>query len=171
MDTLKLIKNVLDVPGVEGVCFHDLDGELLYADMPSFMIEEVYEDLLRRVVMLYEAVETHYVPVEDYLLKFQDMQLMLRKGKDYGMLILAQEQVNQMSLRMVTTMALRQLNVDALRLLHPHAGQNAKAAGTNGHAPAAAPAPTPAAQEPAAAALRAVRPTRPPTRLYRGRSY
>lgn len=168
MDTLKLIKNVLDVPGVEGVCFHDKDGELLYADMPSFMIEEVYEDLLRRVVMLYEAVETHFVPVDDYLLKFHDMQLMLRKGKDYGMLVLAQEQVNQMSLRMVTTMALRQLNVDALRALHPHAGRQDAAEARNHHAPAPS---TPARQPEPAVAGRAARPTRPPTRLYRGRSY
>ena len=100
MDTTKLIKNIMDVPGIEGICFHDLDGNLLYAQMPSFMIEEVYEDLLRRVVMLYEAVETHYVPVEDYLLKYHDMHLLLRKGQDFGLLILAQESVNHMSLRL-----------------------------------------------------------------------
>ena len=38
----KLLRNILDVPGADGVCVFDLQGNLLCNRFPSLFIEEIF---------------------------------------------------------------------------------------------------------------------------------
>lgn len=105
----KFVKNILDVPGVEGVCVIDKEGAVLYNELPSFFIEELFEDLARRIISLYETVDENFVPCDDYLLKFSERWIFLRRGNGIFILIFASPAVNRVSLKMVTNLAVKNL--------------------------------------------------------------
>lgn len=148
----KFVKNILDVPGVEGVCVFDRDGAVLYNELPSFFVEELFEDLARRVISLYETVDENFIPSDDYLLKYSERWIFLRRGNGILLLVLATQEVNRVSLKMVTNMAIKNLK-SSKPLGAPSGGKpplpTAKAAPAT-PAPTSAPATPPAAQPPAA---------------------
>lgn len=134
----KFIKNILDVPGVEGVCLFDQDGRVLSNQLPAFFVEDLFDDLARRVVSLYETVDENFVPCDDYLLKYSERWLFLRRGNGTFLLVLASSAVNRVSLKMVTNLALKNIKP---KDFSPGSAAPAPALVTD------APAPPPAATE------------------------
>ena len=140
----KLLRNILDVPGADGVCVFDLQGNLLCNRFPSLFIEEIFPDLGRRVALLFESVDDNFVPTEDFLLRFEGKLIFIRRNEHSLLLVLADEKVNLMSLRMVTNLALKHFTPELL--------------GAEASAPKAAskPAPGPASAPPSPVAVPAV---------------
>jgi hypothetical protein len=184
----KIIKNVLELPGVDGACILDKKGNLLHNALPDFFLDSFLDDLARRVKTLYEAVDENYMPCDDYLLKFPQKYIRLRRSRHVFLLVALDPSVNQVSLRMVTNIVLKHLTpkvVGEMRaiLTEPTIDIAAETEAAPTPAPAApAPvepataAPTPAPEpEPAPmnkAPARGERVARPrPSRSFRGTRY
>lgn len=171
----KFVKNILDVPGVEGVCVFDKDGGLIDNQLPAYFVEEMFDDLARRVISLYETVDENYIPCDDYLLKFSERWIFLRRGNGIFILVFAESNVNRVSLKMVTNLALKNIKSQsrgpgaaAPRAATPAPAPQAPAQPAP-PAPAADPVPPAAPEEEPVARKRVARPR--PSRSYRGSSY
>ncbi|MFQ3240380.1 MAG: hypothetical protein ACI9JZ_000053 [Lentimonas sp.] len=174
----KIIKNVLELPGVDGACILDKKGNLLHNALPDFFLDDFLDDLSRRVTALYEAVDENYVPCDDYLLKFPQKYIKLRRSRNVYLLVCVDPAVNLVSLRMVTNMVLKHITPKTLSLLRAAQAEQAEQAATAPSTPAE-PSPTPAAPVPApepisaapseTPARRTIRPR--PTRSFRGTNY
>ncbi|WPJ96434.1 hypothetical protein SH580_01800 [Coraliomargarita algicola] len=184
----KIIKNVLELPGVDGACILDKKGNLLHNALPEFFLDSFLEDLARRIKTLYEAVDENYMPCDDYLLKFPQKYIRLRRSRNVFLLVAIDPSVNLVSLRMVTNIVLKHITpkvVGEMRAIlaespsdqasAPEAVKVVPAASEPVAPPApkpeAAPAPPP---EPAPnnAPMRGERVARPrPSRSFRGTRY
>lgn len=114
----KIIKNVTELPGVDGACILDKKGVILHNALPDFFLDDFLEDLSRRVLALYEAVDENYMPCDDYLLKFPQKYILLRRSRNVYILVAVDPSVNLISLRMVTNLAIKHLTpktIGALR--------------------------------------------------------
>lgn len=191
MEVSKLFDNILDLPGIEGVCLFGSEGQMYINRLPSFLSNELFADAQRRIVAMYETMDENFLPCDDYLLKFSERWLLLRRTDRHVMLILGGEKANLASTRMVTNMTMKHLTPELVAQLEAAAtgGLSRPAAAvaltaasrppmpvaaapvhTATPFPAAAPAvgaPAPAAVEaPPAAPAEPVR-----VRMYRGRPY
>lgn len=110
----RLVNNVLDVPGVEGLCLFDRECNILLNQLPDYFIEELFDDALQRVISLYETVDDNFIPCDDYLIKYPGKWIMLRRGKDVFTLIITDEGVNQVTLKMTTNLLLKNVRPDTL---------------------------------------------------------
>ena len=195
----KIIKNVLELPGVDGACILDKKGNLLHNELPEFFLEDFLDDLARRVMALYEAVDENYMACDDYLLKFPQKFIYLRRSRNVLLLVAVDPSVNLVSLRMVTNLVLKHVTPKVLSKMRANLANIA--ASTQGSAsqvieptaaatptatpvpppvaPATMPAPAPQAEveqttepkapEPAARGQRVARPR--PSRSFRGTRY
>lgn len=181
----KVFDNVLDIPGVDGVCLFGTSGQIYLNRMPSFISPEIFSDALRRITALYETMDENFLPCDDYLLRFAEKWILFRRTDQAVLLVLAAETANFASTRMVTNMALKHLTPAALAELEPAAAPAAVApapAARQGSSPTATPfsnspfqQAAPAAPEPAAAPVPepAAAPAAPArgVRMFRGRAY
>ncbi|MBC8125789.1 MAG: hypothetical protein H8M99_01395 [Gloeobacteraceae cyanobacterium ES-bin-144] len=110
----KVFDNVLDIPGVDGVCLFGMNGQVYLNRMPSFLAPEVFSDALRRITALYETMDENFLPCDDYLLRFAEKWILFRRTDQAVLLVLAAETANFASTRMVTNMALKHLTPSAL---------------------------------------------------------
>ena len=76
----KVFDNILDIPGVDGVCLFNTMGKVLINRMPSFMSPEVFEDGLRRITALYDTMDENFLPCDDYLLRFEEKWVLFRRA-------------------------------------------------------------------------------------------
>jgi hypothetical protein len=193
MEVSKLFDNILDLPGIEGVCLFGSEGQMYINRLPSFLSNELFADAQRRIVAMYETMDENFLPCDDYLLKFSERWLLLRRTEKHVMLILGGEKANLASTRMVTNMTLKHLTPELVAQLEAAAtggmtrvtAQPAAAAAGASRAPMpvaaapvhtatpfpAAPAAAPAAVEPAPAPAAAAPANPAPVRMYRGRPY
>ena len=180
----KVFDNVLDIPGVDGVCLFNTMGKVLINRMPSFMSPEVFEDGLRRITALYDTMDENFLPCDDYLLRFEEKWVLFRRSDQVVLLVLAADKANFMSTRMVTNMALKHITPAVLDELTVAAGIQAAPA-----APVVAPVPVqavasvstapfpvsaPAKEVPVPVAAPAAKPAAEPAkvlRMFRGRAY
>lgn len=175
----KVFDNVLDIPGVDGVCLFSLTGQVFLNRMPAFLSPEVFADALRRIGALYETMDENFLPCDDYLLRFSEKWILFRRTDQAVLLVLAADNANFASTRMVTNMALKHLTPAALAELAPVAAMAATPAAAIKAATAtpfsAAPFPVAAPViEPAAApapAAAAASEAHKPVRMFRGRAY
>lgn len=110
----KVFDNVLDIPGVDGVCLFGLSGQVFLNRMPAFLSPDVFSDALRRIAALYETMDENFLPCDDYLLRFAEKWILFRRTDQAVLLVLAAETANFASTRMVTNMALKHLTPAAL---------------------------------------------------------
>lgn len=195
----KIIKNVLELYGVEGACILDKKGILLHNELPDYFLDDFLDDLARRIMALYEAVDENYMACDDYLLKFPQKYLYLRRSRNVLLLVAVDPSVNLVSLRMVTNLVLKHVTPKVLSEMRKHltnsaldvnidASTNSGAFSKDGSYAAPAPtsrqaAETPEKSEPksdpdsnessqSSAPKRGQRVARPrPTRSFRGSNY
>jgi hypothetical protein len=182
----KVFDNVLDIPGVDGVCLFGTDGQVYLNRMPSFLAPEVFADALRRINALYETMDENFLPCDDYLLRFAEKWIFFRRTDQAVLLVLAAEGANFSSTRMVTNMALKHLTPAALAELDASTRlpETAPVAPRPGSSPTATPfsnspfkvgapaAIVPAAPVPPVAAPAPAEPVaHKPLRMFRGRAY
>lgn len=173
----KVIKNVLELPGVDGACILDKKGVILHNELPEFFLEDFLEDLSRRITALYEAVDENYMPCDDYLLKFPQKYIQLRRSRNVYILVAVDPTVNLVSLRMVTNLVLKHVTPKVLSELRATLAM-AEASVSQPEPMPETPVPQPAAEEPKKAEPapeapaqrgRVLRPR--PTRSFRGSQY
>jgi hypothetical protein len=180
----KVFDNVLDIPGVDGLCLFGLSGQVFINRMPAFLSPDVFADALRRITALYETMDENFLPCDDYLLRFAEKWILFRRTDQAVLLVLAAENANFASTRMVTNMALKHLTPAAMAELTcatsalPSAPLTPRApTGTTGTPFSAAPFPTVLPVESAPpvvpAPAPAPAPVEPPklVRMFRGRAY
>lgn len=176
MEISKLFDNILDLPGIEGVCLFGFEGQIYVNRMPVFISPEVFADAQRRITAMYETMDENFLPCDDYVLRYSERWLLLRRTDQLVLLILAGDKANMASTRMVTNMTMKHLTPEALAQL-PAINDR----------PVAAPAPVPVATEvvaekpapeapapapaPAAQPAPEVPPPGRPVRFFRGRPY
>ena len=171
METSKLFDNLLDLPGIEGVCLFGTGGQMYVNRLPSFLSTEIFADAQRRIVAMYETMDENFLPCDDYMLKFSERWLLLRRTEKHVMLILGGEKANLASARMVTNMTMKHLTPEVLAQLAAAArGAAPGAAVPTDPAPVRSGAPFPV---PAAASAPPAPAVEPPkvVRMYRGRAY
>jgi hypothetical protein len=180
MEITKLFDNILDLPGIEGVCLFGTEGQMYINRLPTFLSNELFADAQRRIVAMYETMDENFLPCDDYMLRFSDRWLLLRRTEKQVLLVLAGEKANLASTRMVTNMTLKHLTPDVVAKLDtaarggapaPSAAPSASKSASAASAPAPIPAPTvveATAPEPALAP--AAEPAKA-VRMYRGRPY
>jgi len=174
----KIIKNVLELPGVDGACILDKKGVLLHNDLPDFFLDDFLDDLARRIKALYEAVDENYTACDDYLLKFPEKHIRLRRSRNVFLLVVVDPSVNMTSLRMVTNIVLKHITPKVLSEMRKtlsgegvsppgtESGTAGNAAGSEESKTAAAPESSPAKP------VRGTKVVRPrPNRSFRGTSY
>ena len=110
----KIIKNVMELHGVDGACILDKKGNLLHNALPDFFLDDFLDDLARRVKALYEAVDENYVACDDYLLKFPQKYIQIRRSRNVYLLVAVDPNVNLVSLRMVTNLVLKHITPKVL---------------------------------------------------------
>jgi hypothetical protein len=110
----KLLNNILDVPHVEGLAIFNRSGNVLLKRMPSIFHDEIFGDLGRRIISMTETVDENFIPCDDYLLKYPGKWIMLRRTENIHLFLFCSEDVNVMSLKMVTNMAFKQLRPEML---------------------------------------------------------
>ncbi len=118
----KVFDNILDIPGVDGVCLFNTMGKVLINRMPSFMSPDIFEDGLRRITALYDTMDENFLPCDDYLLRFEEKWVLFRRADQVVLLVLAADKANFMSTRMVTNMALKHITPTLLEELTVAAG-------------------------------------------------
>lgn len=149
MEITKLFDNILDLPGIEGVCLFGTEGQMYINRLPSFLSNELFADAQRRIVAMYETMDENFLPCDDYMLRFSERWLLLRRTEKQVLLVLGGEKANLASTRMVTNMTMKHLTPALITSLEVAA---------RGGAPApAAPAPATSAPAPSASAPSTVR--------------
>lgn len=187
MEINKLFDNILDLPGIEGVCLFGADGQMYLNRLPAFLSNELFADAQRRIVAMYETMDENFAPSDDYMLRFSERWLLLRRADKHFMLILGGEKANLASTRMVTNMTMKHLTPELLARLAGGASAVASASSLvpPSPAPAVAKAPTrvpflafsaaktSVAEAPAEVAAASSAPAESPktVRMYRGRAY
>ncbi|MFH1497197.1 MAG: hypothetical protein ABII82_05155 [Verrucomicrobiota bacterium] len=176
MEISKLFDNILDLPGIEGVCLFGFEGRIYVNRMPVFISPEVFSDAQRRITAMYETMDENFLPCDDYVLRYAERWLLLRRTDQLVLLILAGDKANMASTRMVTNMTMKHLTPETLAQLPVINDRPAPAP-----APGAAPVTVEATAEKssdaglatAAAAQPApeVPPPSRPIRFFRGRPY
>ena len=185
MEISKLFDNILDLPGIEGVCLFGTEGQMYINRLPSFLSNELFADAQRRIVAMYETMDENFLPCDDYMLRFSERWILLRRTEKQVLLVLGGEKANVASTRMVTNMTMKHLTPEIVSTLETAARGGAPAPVAAGTAPAvsaqrnpvsstAAPfAPAAAPEASPATATAAPAPAEPakPVRMYRGRAY
>lgn len=108
------IKNILDIPHAEGAALIGDTDTILVNAMPSYLEQLSFEDLGRRVRLLFESVDENFMPFEDTLLKFEAKWIYLRRFDSVTLVILCDPQVSLPSLKMVTNLARKSITPEWL---------------------------------------------------------
>lgn len=108
----KIISNILDLPKVDGVCIFDLSGHIVHSRMPEYIVDELFADIGRRIDALFQMADENFVKSNDMLLKYPARSLFIRRASTFYLVVLTEPDVNQVSLRMVTNVAMKHLSLD-----------------------------------------------------------
>ena len=125
------IKNMLELPGVDGACILDKKGNLLLNELPDFFIGNFLGDLSNRVTALYDTIDQNYLPCDDYVLNFAQKSIQLRRNQNAYLLVAVEPSVNLAALRAMSSMLLSyitpQVLSDLSTSLNPIAGNHSEA--------------------------------------------
>lgn len=95
--------------------FHE-SGKLHQEAVPGFYNKEVFDDLIRRVVALFETIDENYLPCDEYVLKYGDINVRLNRNKDCYLMVFVSPDANVMTVKMVSRLAIRNVSLSSLKL-------------------------------------------------------
>lgn len=122
----KLLKNVLEVRGVDGACLLDLEGRLVHNALPEFFLEEFFDDLSRRITNFYATVEENYLACDEFLLKYPQKSVVMRRSKAVIFVAIIDPGANLVTLRMVTNLILKNVTSEVIESLPIKTSKTAK---------------------------------------------
>ncbi|MCC5790558.1 MAG: hypothetical protein JJT75_13065 [Opitutales bacterium] len=111
----KIIKNVLELPGVDGACLIDKKGEILHNALPEFFLTEFFDDLSRRIMNLFSTVEDNYLSCDEFLLKYPQKFILMRRSRTVHFIAIVDPSTNLVSLRMVSNIVLKHVTPKVLQ--------------------------------------------------------
>jgi hypothetical protein len=117
MEITKLFDNILDLPGIEGVCLFGTEGQVYVNRLPAFLSTELFADAQRRIIAMYETMDENFLPSDDYMLRFSERWLLLRRNENQVLLVLGGDKANLASTRMVTNMTIKHLTPEVIAQL------------------------------------------------------
>jgi len=117
MEINKIFDNILDLPGIEGACLFNSEGRMYINRLPTFMVNDLLVDAQRRIIAMYETMDTNYMTSDDYTINFREHWLLIRRFDKHVLLVLGGEKASQSSARMVTLMTFKHLTRDVLEKL------------------------------------------------------
>jgi len=148
------MQNVLsalkDIPGVVGSFVLNDKGALVSREMPAVYPDDIYPEMGRRLIGVYEAIALQMASLGDFLLKFDGYWFLCRRTTQCFLGILTTETVNYPALKMATNVALRQIDAQVATMQPLIAEKVAEPAPIEDVIPE--PEPVPVAVEPAPAA-------------------
>jgi len=108
------MQNVLsalkDIPGVVGSFVLNDKGALVSREMPAIYPDDIYPEMGRRLIGVYEAIALQMASLGDFLLKFEGYWFLCRRTTQCFLGILTTEAVNYPALKMATNVALKQID-------------------------------------------------------------
>lgn len=108
------MQNVLialkDIPGVVGSFVLNEKGLLVSREMPSIYPDEIYPEMGRRLVGVFEAIASQAAALGDLVLKFDSYWFLCRRTTQCFLGVLTTEAVNYPALKMATNVALKQID-------------------------------------------------------------
>ncbi len=112
----KPVNAILDTPKVEGALIFDLDGNVYFSQTPSDSIEEEISKLPQRILTMYEVIGMSFQECSDFILKYAEKNLYIRQsrgkeGKDFVLIVIAEAGVNFVSLKLVTNLAMKLIDL------------------------------------------------------------
>lgn len=166
----KIIKNVLELPGVDGACLIDKKGEILHNALPGFFLEDFFDDFSRRIMNLFSTVEDNYLSCDEFLLKYPQKYILMRRSRTVHFIAIVDPGTNLVSLRMVSNIVLKHVTPKVLQTIRkekeakepaplPVVRDDPPAAKVESSTPQPEPEPAPEA------------PATKPRRMYRGSYY
>lgn len=99
-----------DIPGVVGSFVLNDKGALVSREMPAIYPDDIYPEMGRRLIGVYEAIALQMASLGDFLLKFDGYWFLCRRTTQCFLGILTTESVNYPALKMATNVALKQLD-------------------------------------------------------------
>lgn len=99
-----------DIPGVVGSFVLNDKGALVSREMPAIYPDNIYPEMGRRLIGVYEAIALQMASLGDFLLKFDGYWFLCRRTTQCFLGILTTESVNYPALKMATNVALKQLD-------------------------------------------------------------
>jgi hypothetical protein len=85
-------------------------GALVSREMPAIYPDDIYPEIGRRLIGVYEAIALQMASLGDFLLKFEGYWFLCRRTTQCFLGILTTEAVNYPALKMATNVALKQLD-------------------------------------------------------------
>ncbi len=99
-----------DIPGVVGSFVLNGKGTLVSREMPAIYPDEIFPEMGRRLVGVYEAIAAQASAMGDLVLKFEDHWFLCRRTAQCFLGILMADSINFPALKMATNVALKQLD-------------------------------------------------------------
>ncbi len=117
MSLQKSINSILDTPKVEALLVFDLDGSVYFEQVPENTNSTALEKLPQRILMMYDIIADNFQNCSDFILKFEKKNLYFRKssdkkGKDFILAILGDAGINFVSLKLVTNLAMKMIELE-----------------------------------------------------------
>jgi hypothetical protein len=117
MSLQKSINSILDTPKVEALLIFDLDGSVYFEKVPESTNSSALEKLPQRILMMYDIIADNFQNCSDFILKFEKKNLYFRKssdkkGKDFILAILGDAGINFVSLKLVTNLAMKMIELE-----------------------------------------------------------
>ncbi|NBB78716.1 MAG: hypothetical protein GVY36_04625 [Verrucomicrobia bacterium] len=106
----------LDLPGVLGIFCLNASGQLLANYLPSGYRDSIFDELGARCTTLLEAVDMSYTPTDEYLIRFEEHSLYLRKTESCIIGVLCAGDVMLAGLRVSVNLLLKGANEAILAL-------------------------------------------------------
>lgn len=113
----KSIDAILDTPKVEGLLIFDLEGNILFEQLPDYTIVSELKKLPQRILTLYEVIGINFQNCSDFILKYTDKNLYFRKtaskkSKNFVIAVVGAAGVNFVALKLITNLALKLVEFD-----------------------------------------------------------
>lgn len=99
-----------DIPGVVGSFVLNDKGALVSREMPAIYPDDIFPEMGRRLVGVYEAIAAQASAMGDLVLKFEDHWFLCRRTAQCFLGILMADSVNFPALKMATNVALKRLD-------------------------------------------------------------
>ncbi len=117
MSFQKSIDAILDTPKVEALLVFDLDGTVYFEKVPADTNPAALEKLPQRILMMYDIIADNFQNCSDFILKFEKKNLYFRKssdkkGQNFILAILGDAGINFVSLKLVTNLAMKMMDLD-----------------------------------------------------------
>ena len=105
----QVLSALKDIPGVVGSFVLNDKGTLVSREMPAIYPDDIYPEMGRRLVGVYEAIALQVASLGDLVLKFEGSSFLCRRTAQCFLGILTTEAVNFPALKMATNVALKRI--------------------------------------------------------------